>query len=341
MQTLGRLLAWFCAILFVISAVLSLLVFNIERKAFLSTTYKQAFENQRLYERMPVIMGTAVSQYIAANGASFPFLQILTIEDWQNNIVVLLPPEEMKAVANQALDATFDYVNGRTDSAVISLLPVKAHLAGESGMQLVVQILQRQPACTTEQLTQMALGLTGGQVILCNPPQEAIGLMAPFIQAQLQSMSGLLPNEITFIPGTLSGTPQDPRVSLNVARSIARWSPLLPLLMLLGIALFAGRTLADWLTWWGWPLMFAGGIAVLIGLFGSPLIGGILQVVIQNQGALFVPPVFASSVAETASAVASQMLFSVIVQGFIIGFAGLGMVVLATLLAPRQTDPIV
>lgn len=341
MQTLGKMFAAICAVLFVISTVLVLLLFNIERKAFISATYKQAFENQRLYERMPAILGVALSEYIAANGGAFPFLQILTVEDWQNNIVLLIPPAEMKAIGDQALDSTFDYVNGRTNSATLTLVPVKAHLIGDSGTQLVIQILQRQPPCTAEQLTQMALGLTGGQVILCNPPEQAIGLMLPFVQAQLQSMTGLLPNEITIIPGTLSGTPQDPRIQLDQARTAIRWSPLFPILFLFGIAVFGARTIAGWLTWWGWPLMIAGGISVLIGLFGSPVIGEILQVVIQNQGALFIPPVLASSIAETASAVASQMLISVVIQGFIIGFAGLGMVILSNFFSePAPIQPI-
>jgi len=198
-RILGTVLAAICAVLFVMISVLVLLLFNIEQRAFSSATYKQAFENQRLYERMPAILGTALTTYIAENGSAVPFLQVLTVEDWQNSILLLLPPEELKGMANNALDATFDYLNGRTNSAAISLLPVKVHLAGESGIQLVLQILRRQPACTPEQLTQMALGFFGGQIALCNPPDQAIGLMMPFIQTQLQSMTAIFPNEVNFL----------------------------------------------------------------------------------------------------------------------------------------------
>jgi hypothetical protein len=325
-----------CAVLFVISSVLVLLLFNIERKAFSSATYKQAFEDQGLYQRMPQILGTTLTTYITENGSAIPFLQALTVEDWQNSIVQLLPPEELKGMANQALDATFDYLNGKTDSATISLLPIKTRLAGDSGMQVVLQILSRQPACTTEQLTQMALGLSGGQITLCNPPEEAIGLMMPFIQSQLQTVTAIFPDEVTFISGAASGTPNDPRRKLNDVRSVIKLTPFLPALLLFGIAVFAVRSLADWLTWWGWSFMFAGGISVLIALFGSPLVGGILRLVIQKQGALLIPPILASSIAETTRAVAGQMLISIVVQGIILGVAGLGMVIGAVLLAKRQ-----
>ncbi len=335
MRSIGQMFAAICVLLFVISGVFVLLVFNIEAKAFSSATYKQAFEDQRLYERMPAMLGTILTTYIAQNGSAVPFLQVLTVEDWQNNITLLLPPEELKVMANNALDATFDYLNGTTSSAVISLLPVKAHLAGDSGMRLVLEILRRQPACTPEQLTQMALGFFGGQIALCNPPEEAIGLMMPFLQSQLQSMTAVFPDEVTFIPGTLSGTPDDPRLRLNTVRSAIKLTPFIPAILLVAIAIFAVRSIAAWLTWWGWPLLLAGGISVLIGLFGSPIIGGILQVLIQNQVAVLIPPVLASSIAETASAVTRQMLTPVLIQGLILAVLGSGMVILALFL-PRS-----
>lgn len=343
MRSLGQLFGAVCAVLFVISAVLALLLFNIEAQAFSSRTYKQAFENQRLYERMPQILATTLATYISQNGGMMPFLQLLTVEDWQSNIVLLLPPEELKAMADQALDATFDYVNGKTNSVVISLAPVKTHLAGEAGTELVMQILRRQPPCTTEQLTQMALGAFGGQITLCNPPEQAVGLMLPLIQSQMQSVISIFPNELTLVSPLISGTAIDPRARLNTVRSLVRFTPLIPVLFLVGIAVFAIRNLLDWLTWWGWPMMFAGGISTLIGLFGSPVVGGILQVLIRTQGAALLPPALASTIAETATAVARQMLIPVIVQGLILGILGLGMVIFATLLprGPVEVEPLV
>lgn len=339
MRTIGQALAAICAMLFVISGVLVLLLFNIEAKAFSSATYKQAFEDQRLYERMPSILATALTTTMGPSINTVPFLRELTLEDWQDTISTLLPPEELKTIANDALDATFDYLNNRTDSAVISLLPVKAQLAGPGGMNLVLQILSVQPACTAEQLTQMALGLLGGQIALCNPPPEAVGLMTPFLQSQLQTMTGLIPNEVTFIPGTVSGTAEDPRLRLNSIRSAIKLTPFLPALLLLAITVFTVRSLLDWLTWWGWSLTITGVVSVLIGLVGAPLVGWILQLLIQNQGTVLIPPVFISSIAETTSAVAQQMLVPVLVQGALLGFVGFGMVILSIFLPRRPVDP--
>ncbi|HJQ14106.1 MAG TPA: hypothetical protein VJ830_05085 [Anaerolineales bacterium] len=341
MRTLRELIGAICAILFIISAVLVLLLINVEAKAFSSATYKQAFADQRLYERMPAILATALTSTMGQNINAVPFLRALAPEDWQNTIAMLLPPEELTATANNALDATFDYLNGRSSSAALSLIPLKTQLAGPSGMNVVLQILSIQPACTAEQLTQMALGLLGGEIALCNPPPEAVNLMTPFLQSQLQTMTTILPNEVTFIPGTLSGTPQDPRLQLNRVRSLIKWTPLLPLLLLFALTIFAVRSLRDWLAWWGWPFMIAGVSSVLIGLVGAPLVGWILQLLIQGQGTLPIPPALTSSITETTSAVARQILIPVMIQGALLGMLGLGMAILGMFLPRKQADPYV
>ena len=329
MQTLGKFFAAICAVLFVISSVIILLLFNVERKAFNSATYKQAFENQGLYQRVPALLATILTTSIAENPNAMPLFKTLTVTDWQTSITTLLPPEELRTLADNTLDATFDYLNGKTDSAVISLAPIKAHLAGESGLQVVRQFLSLQPQCTPDQLSQMALGLLGGQIALCNPPEEAIGFMAPFIQAQLQAMTSLIPDQIAFIPGTLSHTPNDPRLKLNALRSAIKLTPFIPVLFLFGIAVFAVRTLREWLIWWGWPFMITGVISAFIALVGSPLIGGILQLLIQKQGTIFIPPILAASIGETTSAVARQMLAPVVLEGFILALVGIAMIFLS------------
>ncbi|HEU4746560.1 MAG TPA: hypothetical protein VFS61_15065, partial [Anaerolineales bacterium] len=88
-----------------------------------------------------------------------------------------------------------------------------------------------------------------------------------------------------------------------------------------------------------WPFMIAGVSSVLIGLVGSPLVGWILQLLIRNQGTIPIPPVLVSSIAETTSAVAGQILTPVMIQGAILGMAGLGMAILGMLLPKPRTDP--
>ena len=337
MRELLKLLAALCSVLFIITSVSALFLFNIESRAFSSATYKQAFEEQRLYERMPALLASTLQGTISQNPNAYPFLKELTVEDWQVTITSLLPPEELRALADAALDSTFDYLNNKTDTVIISLMPVKARLVGESGVTVVQQFLQTQPDCTIEQLTQMALGLLGGDIALCNPPPEAMSLVAPFLQSQLQTVTTAFPNEVILVAEPESGTPNDPRLRLHMVRSAIRFSPFFALLLFLAIAIFAVTSIRALLIWWGWPLLITGVISAGIALVGSPIIGPLLQFLIETQGAAFLPPLLASTIAETASAVASQMLVPVVIQGCIL--AALGLLMLGIAFFIRRSDP--
>ncbi len=78
---------------------------------------------------------------------------------------------------------------------------------------------------------------------------------------------------------------------------------------------------------------------MLIGLVGAPLVGWILQLLIQGQGTILIPPILISSIAETTSEVAQEVLLPVMIQGALLGFVGLGMAILGMFLPRKQFDP--
>lgn len=338
MRELFKFLAALCSVLFIISAVAVLLLFNVERKAFSAETYKQAFEDQKLYERMPSLMASALQTSLAQNLNSFPFLKELSAEELQSTIASLLPPDEMRALADGALDSAFDFINGRTNSATISLLPIKSQLAGPSGLNVIKQFLKSQPDCTVEQLTQMGLGLLGGNIALCNPPEQAMSLVEPLIQSQLQTLTAAFPDQIAIISSNTDSTsPDDPRYRLHLIRSAIHFSPFFLILLLLAIALLAVHSLKDFLMWWGMPFLIVGVLTILISLIGSPLVSWILQFFVQRQAGAFLPAILASSIGETAGAVARQILIPVTVQGLIITVTGVFMVFAGLFFFRRKT----
>lgn len=335
MRTLGRILAGICAVLFVITGVMALLLFNVERKAFAAKTYKQAFENQKLYERMPAVLAISLQGSLAESGNN-P-LSVVSQEGWEKTLSALLPPDELKALTNNGLDSIFDYLNGKTDSASISLLPFKQHLVGESGVAAAKQILSAQPACTQEQLTQMGLNLiSGGDLILCNPPAEVLDVFTPMIESQLQFLTVGIPDQITVIKGNQSGTLDDPRIQLNRVRAAMKLTPILPLLFLFGLTILAVRSLKDWLKWWGVPFLVTGGISALIALLGSPVLSLLLQRAIQNQGTDKMPPALRSMVQETVGAVSRQVLSPIVVEGLFLVVIGIVMIVVAIYLSNKE-----
>jgi hypothetical protein len=338
-RTLGIFIAALCAILFIITGVLALIFFNIERKAFSAETYKQAFERQQLYDRMPGILADTLTEAISQNQQASTYLKSFNARDWQSAISTLVPPEELKALANSTLDSTFDYLNSRTDSAVISLLPFKSRFVGPAGVDTILQLLHAQPTCTVDQIIELTFALmSGGDVVFCNPPPEAVEIVRPLLESQLQLMTFAFPDQITLISTRQGGTPEDPRLKLKIARSIMQITPLFPMAFLLGLTIFAVRSLIDWLKWWGLPFLFTGLISFLIAVPGASLVGFIIQWVLESQAAGLIPAVLLSSLRETVSAIAREILGPVAIVGLVLAGVGLIMVLVAAFLGYTQKD---
>lgn len=339
MRTLGNFLAGICAILFIITGVLALLFFNIERKAFSAETYKQAFEKLQLYDRMPRILADALTTAITQNELASTYLKSFTVQDWESAISTLIPPEELKVLANSTLDSTFEYLNSRTNSAVISILPFKSHLVGPAGVDAFLQLLHTQPVCTVDQIIELTFAvISGGDLIFCNPPPDAVEIVRPVIQSQLQTMTVAFPNEITLISTAQAGTPEDPRLNLKIARSIMQITPLFPMAFLLGLTIFAVRGLIDWLKWWGWPFLLTGITSVLIAIPGASVFGYIFQHLMEIQGFGFLPPLLLSTLRETVNAIVDEILAPVAIVGFALMGLGLMMILLAAFLNYTQKD---
>ena len=337
MQTIGKFIAGICAILFIFTGVIALLIFNIERKAFSSETYKQAFEKQNLYQRMPGILANVLTTVVTQNPNLPTFVETLTMANWEVTISSVLPPQEVKVITDEALDSIFNYINRRSNSVVISVIPLKSRLIGPAGVEVVRQILRAQPACTPEQLQAIALGfLSGGDILLCSPPEDVMALLTPVIESQIGVLSVAIPDQLTLVPEGLSDTPNDPRLRLNNLRLILLFSPLLPVTFLVAITIFAVRDLKSWLNWWGWPLMITGMGSLLLAWLGSPIVGLIVRGFIQIQGARFIPPILLSTLQETASSVTSEILIPVAIGGLILAVIGFTMVVAALFVVRRE-----
>ena len=338
MELIRKTIAALCSILLIISGLIALLAFNIEWYAFDSSVYKRAFEKQNLYVRTPQILATALFSTISENPTADPYLKELSLEDWTGAIASILPPEELKVLTNSALDSVFDYLNDKTDSAVITLVPIKARLTGPAGMDLIQKILSAQPPCTAEQLLQIGKGLLAGDIALCNPPPELAGAMNALIESQLQLLSFSIPNEVTLVASVPGDPSSDPRARLRQVRRLMTITPVFPLFFLFCLTIFGVRNLMDWLQWWGYPLLITGGFGSLIGLAGASLLGFLVQSILEIYSSGFLPPVLFSALRETISAVAVEILQPVLMEGLILGGLGFGMVLTALFIVYRNNS---
>ena len=334
MEAIRKGLAVLLATFLVLTTVLAIFLFNFERKAFSPVLYQRVFANENFYERIPVVMGQAL-----ANGAQHSdlpaSLQGLSAQGWEKFLRTLLPPETLKAMGDQALASMFAYLNSETNSATISLIPLKASMQNNAGTQAVIGLIQTLPACTLEQMAQIPLAvLTQQQITLCNPPEQLLGMITPLIQAQLQVAAAVIPNEITLASAQDQQT--DPRQRLEVVRLMMRLSPLLPLGFLLLLTLIIVRSLHEWLNWWGFPIMASGVIAALMGLTSAPIASLVIKGILEKRMPVYLPSILLENGNQLAAAIVDELLKPVLWQGVMFALLGAVMVLICTYMKKKN-----
>ena len=330
-----QILAGLCAFLLIASGVAALLLFNVERKAFSAETYKRAFDKQGLYEDAAGLLAEAISSS-DGSGASYQMLSILNREDLEEAISILIPPQELETMTDNLFDSVFLFLDGKTETVTVSLISLKKNLTGEAGTRAITLILQAQPDCTADQLLQMGFGaLSGAQgMALCNPPPAMLGLVMPLIEIQLQSVVNELPNELPVFSAKQGGPAGDFRPQLNRVRAVMKFSPLLPLALLLAVTALAVRTLGEWLKWWGIPLLITGILGTALALAAPPLLPSILGNML-SQGAPEMPALFIELLLKTADSLTHEIFNPIVIQGIAIALTGFLMLI-ASLVPGRK-----
>jgi len=332
MQQISKTLAGICAFLFVITGAAALLLFNVEQKAFSSETYKQVFRDQGLYQKVPALLASVVG-----NSNNSSLLGLLDQSQLETVISTLVPPQQIETMTDEVLDSTFDFINGKTDEVTVSLSPFKQNMVSEAGVQAFQKIIDTQPECTAEQLLQIGLGLLSSSsdgLLLCKPPQEVMGLVTPMIGSQLQFIALGIPDRVTLVTADQLGANRDFRRTLSIIRLFMVFSPILPVIFLLGIALLAVRSLNEWLRWWGVPLFLLGMLGVLVAITGAPIVQWMVNTLIAQSG-FQLPTAILSLLPNIVGAVARQILNPIVIEGMIILVIGAGMSVMGFFLKQR------
>ncbi|NWF63423.1 MAG: hypothetical protein HXY38_03870 [Chloroflexi bacterium] len=334
MKTFKNIIATIFAILFVITAVMALLLFNFDRHAFAAETYQQAFAREDFYNKIPsllaqsIVSGTDPTQQLLG-------MQGLTQETWEGFFRTLLPPNVLKPIGDDVLHSTFAYLNLESNSIEVDLSPVKTSMLGETGAQAALVLIQSLPACTIDQAAMIMFGmLSGDQIQLCNPPEDMLPMLMPIIQGQMQAAAAIVPDRLTLV----TAPPQsDPREQIQTLRLFMRLSLLLPIACLLALTVFAVRSGRDWLNWWGISLAITGFIAFVIGILGAPIFSIVIESALASQLPDYLPTFLLDFTKEFTAAMAQALLTPVVLQGIALTFIGVCMAGLGYYLSHKQT----
>ena len=218
----------------------------------------------------------------------------------------------------------------QTNSAELSLTPLKTSMVSDAGVQAVFTLLKTQPECTLRQISQMTVDLlSNSEIQFCNPPEEMTPFLTPVLQGQMQMAALAIPDQFTLI----SAPPEnDPRPKLQNTRLAMRLSPVVPLGFLFLMTILAVNSLKSWLNWWGFPFIITGILASLMGLSGAPVIGVIFQRILVTRMPAFMPTILLDYAGNLASAMVQTLLNPILLQGLILALIGSVMVVGAVIL---------
>ena len=351
MRTCARFIAAIFAVLFIISALAALLLYNIDAALLDADVYKKALIEEDIYARLPGIVGREIRYGMTYNpclenpdqceedsGPGDPhagppaYFRILSEDDWEQLIATLLEPEWLQTTVESALDQVFENLNSRAppDPISISLAELKAKVAGPGGFQALQALLEKQPDCTSEQIGQLfEAKISGGGMddfLLCNPPEILKDVVDPIMRDALQSAASGIPEELTFeIPYVyISGSTGkwdlrgDPITSFFAVRRFLRLTPIVPIAFLLLVTIFAVRSIRDWLLWWGVPLLSTGAVALAVSLLSFLILGWLVPRLLGEAAPQGLSPEVISIATDLGVALFRQVMRKIMIQAGVI-----------------------
>ena len=306
-------------------------------------TYKTALREQRLYDRLPSLIGAQLDYLTedrlrqifagqldpdeppdgepAEPGDGSPGAGVrLTGGDVELLLRGLAPPDWLRRTTESALDQAFAALDSpeRPIEIRTSLVELKQRLAGQAGVDTALRLVESWPPCTAEQLAGLdeeGDGSSPTGLPRCRPPEETIARFMPELERQLDSLAATVDDEVDLgaslrspAPGESPGGPEespDPRALLSFARTVVRLSWLLPLALLLLVTALVVRSRRSFLLWWGAPLFLAGFVALGVAVVGRLAgIGAVEQALSGDTAETALEP----EVAEVALGLATSVL---------------------------------
>lgn len=361
-------------LVFIFSTFSSIFLLAFTTQLFNPDFYLEVFEEVDFFDQLPEIAATQIRHSMTFNpcledpdmcengeppeegggGGPPSYFQALSEEDWETLLTELLPADWLE---NQLHDMVHNLIesirSGSGDMAVgISLLELKEHLTGESGVEALTQLLKNQPECTQDDLLEMTRILEGSDdsgkdFLSCNPGNDFLDDYSPQIESLLRRSLKDIPEEIDLAKG-LDGKevkikPLGVELPITTMINFIRWtiliSPLLNLLLLLIIAFLAVHSFKGLRGWWGYPAAIAGLLATGLASLAGPAADFLLSRFLGDS----MMTGLHEELVDTASGLALQIIHTLFTQArnfaLIVTGIGLTIIIIATVLKGPGEKP--
>jgi hypothetical protein len=343
-------------IMFIISALSALILFNLQSHYLDPQTFKTVLDEQEVYDRLPAFLAEQIAYSMTynpcldnpaecegedsgddKNNGPPPYLKNLETEDWERMFSIILTPEWTKSQSESVLDQFFNFLNSDEQklTITISLVGLKENLTGQKGMEFIRILIEAQPPCTETFLSLIIEAAAGDfspdQLLLCRPPDRVMDGLAPTMEAALDLVIDDLPDQVSlrkkvFVEDGNISTPSSingPQKTFQTVRAVMKFSPILPLIFLVLITLFSVRSLNDLLFWWGIPFIIIGLSVLGMGLFARPLMDWGLETFVLNRIQGTIDPGFLELIIDSVELLIQSYVRLIANQSALIAYLGI------------------
>ncbi len=323
-----KLVTLILAIGLTISLIAAIVLFNVERTMLQPDNLKSYLVENHLYDQLAPNMTIEVIPQIVPlinlEESQLPIneaLDYLSKDDWQFIIDKVLPSSWLQAQTERAIDNTFSWLNGDKRSLVITvdMSTVQQRLDQPTRVEIAERLVSSWPECTGEEIQAFANSSNSqgiDNLSVCQPTGEYLFLRDPIVEMIATEL-----NE------SLKSTQRDHErgmaefelisTRINHFKQIqrgAKWSPLLPLALIILIG-FTARTWPARFRWWSVPLTFGGLLALCLGL----LVPISLEIILMPLG-LSLPAAATASLFDILGLIISPITKAISMQaGVVIG----------------------
>jgi hypothetical protein len=157
-------------------------------------------------------------------------------------------------------------------------------------------------------------------------------MIKPGIAAELQKLIAKIPDQVEILPPPAASTQSgasNPAQVVQTARMIMRLSPILPIAFLLGVTIFAVRSLRGWLLWWGIPLLIVGLIGIVFGLVTMPMYDILFIPFLDAHLPQHIPAVITDSMRGLVGNLLHSLVEPMVLYNLILAVIGLAMIVIS------------
>lgn len=363
----GKFIGAGLVLVFIFSMFTSIFLLAFTTQLFNPDTYLEVFEEEDFFDQLPDIAATQIRYSMTFNpcledpdmcenggppeeggeGGPPSYFQALSENDWETLLSELLPPDWLENQIHELIHNLIDSIRSGSEnlSAEISLLELKEHLTGQSGVEGITMLMKNQPECSQDDLLAVTRILEGKDepgmdFLTCNPGDDFLDAYSPQIEVLLGRSLKDIPDKIELGKGVEAGNVTiealDIDLPLTVIINFVRWliliSPLLNLFLLLIIAFLAVYSFKALRGWWGYPIAIAG----LLGTVLASLVSPAANFLIGKSGLDSPLPGLHEKLVDTATNLALRFLHVLFAQarnyGLIVTGIGLTIIIIASVL---------